>query len=220
MGILRNMQERQLDFLDRALAGFGNALRTVAAPAGAGSRPNPAANVAAGELDASEKKHAAGLMRVNHAGEVAAQALYLGHASFAREDRLKAQLQQAANEEFDHLAWCEQRLRELDAAPSKLGPLWYGGAFAIGAASSLAGDKWGLGFIAATEQQVCEHLDSHLELLPPGDAKSRTIVATMRDEEAAHGATATSAGGAELPSVAKQAMRLLARVMTTTAYRL
>jgi ubiquinone biosynthesis monooxygenase Coq7 len=174
----------------------------------------------AGELNASDKKHAAGLMRVNHAGEVAAQALYLGHASFARERHLQEQLQRAANEEFDHLAWCEQRLVELGAAPSRLGLLWYGGAFAIGAASSLLGDKWGLGFIAATEQQVCEHLESHLDSLPINDSKSRAIVAAMREEEQAHGATATNAGAAELPAVAKQAMRLIARVMTTSAYRL
>lgn len=219
-GILLFMHERQLSFLDRTLAGLGNALRTIAAPAGTGSRPNPAATVVDGELNAAEKKHAAGLMRVNHAGEIAAQALYLGHANFARERHLRQQLQHAANEEFDHLAWCEQRLAELDAAPSKLGPLWYGGAFAIGASSSLIGDKWGLGFIAATEQQVCEHLDSHLDRLPANDLKSRAIVATMRDEEAAHGATAASAGAAELPAIAKQAMRLIARVMTTSAYRL
>ncbi|HNP35188.1 MAG TPA: 2-polyprenyl-3-methyl-6-methoxy-1,4-benzoquinone monooxygenase [Woeseiaceae bacterium] len=214
------MQVRPLNTVDRLLAGLGNALRTIAAPAGKGHRANPADAIEATELDAADTRHAAGLMRVNHAGEVAAQALYLGHSVLARDRGIEAQLQQAASEEFDHLAWCEQRLAELDAAPSRLSPLWYGGAFTIGAASSLLGDKWGLGFIAETEQQVCAHLDRHLGQLPKDDLKSRAIVAQMRDEEASHGANAINAGAAELPGAVKRVMQLAARIMTTTAYRL
>lgn len=159
-------------------------------------------------------------MRVNHAGEIAAQALYQGHAMVARDPHIEQQMQRAASEEFDHLAWCEQRLAELDAKPSLLSPIWYGGAFAIGAASGVLGDRWSLGFIAATEQQVCAHLDSHLEQLPDDDAKSRAIVRQMRDEEEEHGQNAIAAGAAELPVALQRLMRVTAKVMTKTAYRL
>jgi ubiquinone biosynthesis monooxygenase Coq7 len=171
-------------------------------------------------LDEREKAHAAGLMRVNHAGEVCAQALYQGHAAVARDPEIEEQMQKAAEEEFDHLAWCEQRLEELGESPSKLSPFWYAGAFAIGAASGILGDKWSLGFIAETEDQVCAHLDSHLEKLPHSDKRSRTIVAQMRDEEAEHGENAIDAGAAELPQPVKRLMRLTARIMTSTAYRI
>lgn len=213
------MESRQITPLDRLLGGLGNALRTVAAPAGTSPRANPAADVADADLDAAQKAHAAGLMRVNHAGEVAAQGLYQGHAVVARDRAVEAQMQAAADEEFDHLAWCEQRLAELGESPSKLSPVWYAGAFSIGALSGVLGDKWSLGFIAETEQQVCEHLDKHLENLPDEDARSRVIVETMRDEEAEHGARAKAAGAAELPEPVKNLMRATARVMTTTAYR-
>lgn len=171
-------------------------------------------------MDASDRIHAAGLMRVNHAGEVAAQGLYQGHAAVARDAHIEAQMQAAAREEFDHLAWCEQRLEELGAAPSRLSPLWYAGSFAIGAASGLLGDRWSLGFIAETERQVCDHLDRHLERLPDDDHRSRAIIEHMRDEEAVHGADAVEAGAAELPPAVKRLMQLTARIMTTTAYRL
>ncbi len=217
---MRAMGNRKLTPLDRLLAGADNALRVVAAPAGQPARENPAARVAEGDLDDRQKRHAAGLMRVNHAGEVAAQGLYQGHAAVARDARTEAQMQHAADEEFDHLAWCEQRLRELDAEPSKLSPLWYAGSFVIGAASGALGDRWGLGFIAETERQVFDHLSSHLEGLPDNDARSRAIVARMRDEEAEHGREAVAAGAAELPSPVKRLMKLTARVMTSTAYRL
>jgi ubiquinone biosynthesis monooxygenase Coq7 len=197
-----------------------NALRTVAAPAGRPARPNPAADMDDAPLDEREKAHAAGLMRVNHAGEVCAQALYQGHAAVARDPEIEDQMQKAAEEEFDHLAWCEQRLEELGESPSKLSPFWYAGAFAIGAASGILGDKWSLGFIAETEDQVCAHLDSHLEKLPHNDKRSRTIVAQMRDEEAEHGENAIDAGAAELPQPVKRLMRLTARIMTSTAYRI
>jgi ubiquinone biosynthesis monooxygenase Coq7 len=213
------MPDRVLTPLDRLLAGVNNALRTVAAPAGPSPRPNPAADVDDAPLDDRQRAHAAGLMRVNHAGEVAAQGLYQGHAAVARDDRIEEQMQRAADEEYDHLAWCEQRLRELGASPSKLSPLWYGGSFAIGAASGVLGDRWSLGFIAETERQVCEHLSSHLDGLPENDARSRAIVTQMRDEEAVHGQDACAAGAAELPAPVKGLMKFTARIMTTTAYR-
>lgn len=214
------MQDRQLTPLDRFLAGVNNALRTVAAPAGRPARPNPAGRTPEADLDAAQRRHAAGLMRVNHAGEVAAQGLYQGHAVVARDRAVEAQLQRAAQEEFDHLAWCEQRLGELGERPSWLSPFWYAGAFAIGAASGVLGDRWSLAFIAETEQQVCEHLDGHLDRLPDADARSRAIVARMRQEEAEHGDNARAAGAAELPAAVRELMQLTARVMTSTAYRL
>jgi len=213
------MDDRTLTPLDRLLAGLDNALRTVAAPAGKGHRENPASGVPEAELNAAERRHAAGLMRVNHAGEVAAQGLYQGHAAVAREPEIAARLKQAASEEFDHLAWCEQRLTELDAEPSRLSPVWYAGSFLIGAASGVLGDRWSLGFIAETEKQVCEHLESHLDVLPEQDARSRAIVSTMRDEEQVHGQDALDAGAARLPQGITRLMQLPAPIMTTTPYR-
>lgn len=212
------MHARQLTPLDKFLASANNALRTVAAPAGRPARANPADGINEAELSDTEKRHAAGLMRVNHAGEVAAQALYQGHATVARDHSVEKQMQQAADEEFDHLAWCESRIRELGYEPSVLSPLWYAGAYTIGAASGILGDKWSLGFIAETEKQVCAHLDSHLDKLPPQDSRSRAIVSQMHDEEAEHGENAIEAGAAELPAPIKQLMQVTARVMTKTAY--
>lgn len=212
------MEKRQLTPLDRLLSSANNALRTVATPAGRSARENPAENIVDANLNANQKRHAAGLMRINHAGEVAAQALYQGHAAVARDKAIEAQMQHAADEEFDHLAWCEQRIHDLGEDVSKLSPFWYAGAFAIGAASGVLGDKWSLGFIAETERQVCAHLDSHLDSLPPEDVKSRAIVEQMRDEEEAHGDNAIEAGAAELPGPVKHLMRLTAKVMTKTAY--
>lgn len=213
------MNERQLSTLDRWLSGANNLLRTVAAPAGPGARPYPARDAEDAPLDAQQKKHAAGLMRVNHAGEIAAQGLYQGHAITARDRGVEQQVQQAADEEFDHLAWCEQRLRELGYTPSKLSLFWYTGAFAIGAASGIFGDRWSLGFIAETEKQVVDHLDSHFERLPEGDNRSRAVVVQMREEEEAHGRHAIEAGAADLPPPIKKLMKLSSRVMTATAYR-
>ncbi len=212
------MEYRQLSPLDKLLIGANNALRTVVAPAGRATRSNPAGKIADSDLNAKQKAHAAGLMRVNHAGEVAAQALYQGHASIARNKSIEAQMQRAADEEFDHLAWCEQRIHELGFEPSRLSPLWYAGAYAIGAASGVLGDKWSLGFIAETEKQVCSHLDSHLGQLPEDDAKSRAIVKQMRDEEQEHGENAVAAGAADLPLPIVRLMRATAKVMTKTAY--
>jgi ubiquinone biosynthesis monooxygenase Coq7 len=157
-------------------------------------------------------------MRVNHAGEVAAQALYHGQAAFAARPEVRHLLEKAAHEEADHLAWCEQRLRELGSRPSLLGPLWYAGSFAIGAAAALAGDRTSLGFVSETERQVEGHIDSHLARLPAHDARSRAILETMRRDEIEHGAEARAAGGAELPPPVRTAMRATAKVMTTTSY--
>ncbi|NCF51825.1 2-polyprenyl-3-methyl-6-methoxy-1,4-benzoquinone monooxygenase [Gammaproteobacteria bacterium] len=214
------MSERDLTPLDQLLAGIDNALRTVASPVGRSARQNPAGDIPAGELDPGQRQHSAGLMRVNHAGEIAAQGLYQGHAAVARSPEIEEQMQRAATEELDHLAWCEQRLSELDSRPSRLSPLWYAGSFAIGAASGVLGDRWSLGFIAETENQVCEHLSAHLDRLPERDARSRAIVERMREEEKAHGEDAVNAGAADLPLPIKRLMRLTAKVMTTTAYRL
>ena len=219
IAIIQPMRERNLTPIDRLLAGANNALRTIAAPAGRPARKNPAADVDEADLSDKQRAHAAGLMRVNHAGEVAAQALYQGHAMVARDPTIEKQMQRAAEEEFDHLAWCEQRLNELNEGPSVLSPVWYAGAFAIGAASGVLGDKWSLGFIAETEKQVCAHLDSHLDELPDDDAKSRAIVKQMRDEEEEHGENAKDAGAAELPDPIRGLMKLTAKVMTRTAYR-
>jgi len=213
------MQDRDLTPLDRLLARADNALRTIAAPAGRPARKNPATDIADSDLSSEQRSHAAGLMRVNHAGEIAAQGLYQGHAAVARDRDVEQQMQRAADEEFDHLAWCEQRLAELDAGPSRLSPVWYAGAFAIGAASGVLGDRWSLGFIAETEKQVCAHLDSHLASLPDEDARSRAIVGKMRDEEQQHGENAVDAGAAELPAAVRRLMQLTAKVMTKTAYR-
>lgn len=217
-GIVAFMSSRHLTPLDRFLSSVNNALRTVAAPAGRSARRSPAQHIEEADLDTAQKAHVAGLMRVNHAGEVAAQALYQGHAAVARDASVQAQILEAANEEFDHLAWCEQRIDELGHKPSRLSPIWYAGAYAIGAASGLLGDKWSLGFIAETERQVCAHLDSHLDRLPAGDVKSRAIIEQMRAEEAVHGKSALDAGAAQLPDPVAKLMRTSAKLMTKSAY--
>ena len=210
--------------LDHFLPEFDRALRAVAGVTRA-SRPNPADAVVsqmddAAKLSEADRRHAAGLMRVNHVGEVCAQALYQGQALFARDPAIRAQLDEAAREEEDHLAWCAQRLQELNDRPSLLNPLWYAGAFAIGAIAGRLGDKISLGFVAETERQVEHHLDSHLDKLPEQDTRSRAIVAQMRDDEIRHGDNARQAGGIDLPAPIRQAMRAASRVMTSTAYRI
>jgi ubiquinone biosynthesis monooxygenase Coq7 len=169
-------------------------------------------------LSDPERREAAALMRVNHAGEIAAQALYHGQALVARSEATRGMLLEAAREETDHLAWCETRLKELDSRPSLLNPLWYAGSFAIGALAALLGDRTSLGFVVETERQVEGHLDEHLGRLPAGDTRSRAILQTMRADEIAHGAKARGAGGAELPSAVRALMRRTASIMTGTAY--
>ena len=171
------------------------------------------------ELSAEEKKHAAGLMRVNHVGEVCAQALYQSQKLHAKSDDLKNKLEHAAIEEEDHLAWCERRLEELNSRPSLLNPVWYAGSFLLGSIAGLAGDKISLGFVAETEKQVEHHLDDHLKELPSNDHRSLAIVAQMRADEIAHGQMAIQEGGVELPSAVQQVMKTMAKVMTVTAYR-
>jgi len=204
--------------VDRVLMRLHQALSGVAPPADGDARPNPAAGLEDAALDAEARRHAAGLMRVNHAGEVAAQALYQGHALVARSPEIRGHMLQAAAEERSHLAWCEDRLRELDSHPSRLDPLWYAGSFAIGAIAGLAGDRWSLGFVEETEKQVAEHLTGHLDKLPDEDAKSRAIVEAMRADEERHGAEAAAAGAHALPRPVRELMRAVARVMTRSAY--
>lgn len=204
--------------LDKLITEFDRGLRTLFAPA-VSSRPRPDHAVAEAELTAEEKQHTIGLMRVNHCGEVCAQALYQGQALTARNPAARDALRHAAFEEVEHLAWTEQRIRELGGRPSLLGPVWYTGSLAIGVTAGLLGDKWNLGFLEETEKQVGAHLDSHLQQLPDQDAKSRAIVAQMRDDELKHADMAHDFGAAPLPLPVKGLMKLTAKVMTATSYR-
>ena len=206
--------------IDRLILEFDTALRSVVGGAHA-HRPTPGSDFGGNSgLDAIERKHAAGLMRVNHVGEVCAQALYQSQKLVARNPEIQEMLDHSGQEEMDHLAWCETRLQELGSHTSYLNPLWYAGSFAIGLAAGLAGDKWSLGFVAETEKQVENHLESHLEKLPKEDQRSRAIVDQMRIDEIAHGQAAKNAGGANLPEPIKKIMQAISKVMTTTAYKI
>jgi ubiquinone biosynthesis monooxygenase Coq7 len=204
--------------IDQIISEFDRALRAVAGVAHA-ARPSPAGGVPEAELEAQDRSHAAALMRVNHVGEVCAQALYQGQALTARDVAARGALEQAAREEQDHLAWSAERIRELGGRPSLLNPLWYAGSFAIGAFAGALGDQWNLAFLAETERQVEEHLSGHLEALPAADRRTRAVVEAMRADEAKHRASAIELGAAELPEPAKRAMRLASKLMTTLAYR-
>ena len=205
--------------LDSLIIEFDRALRAVA-----GSTPMqraiPVQTQHDLDLSAEEKQHAAGLMRVNHVGEVCAQALYQSQKLYARTPELKEKLEHAAREEEDHLAWCAKRLEELDSRPSLLNPLWYAGAFVLGSAAGLAGDKVSLGFVAETEKQVEQHLDGHLKDLPEKDLRSRAIVDQMRLDEIEHGQMAKKEGGIDLPTPIQGAMQFMAKIMTRTAYKI
>ncbi|HJR11890.1 MAG TPA: 2-polyprenyl-3-methyl-6-methoxy-1,4-benzoquinone monooxygenase [Rhodanobacteraceae bacterium] len=205
--------------LDRVLGGFQRALDTVAGAAVA-ARPSPGEIQPLPELDAKDRRHAAGLMRVNHTGEVCAQALYDGQAALAGDAATRRHLQAAAAEETDHLAWCAERLHELDDRPSLFNPLWYAGSFAIGALAALAGDRWSLGFVVETERQVEAHLGEHLERLPQTDTRSRAILETMQADEARHADNALARGGAKLPFPIPALMRGASALMKAVAYRL
>jgi ubiquinone biosynthesis monooxygenase Coq7 len=207
-----------VNVIDRLIVEFDRALRTTAGVADA-ARENPAAAVAEAELAVEDRRHAAALMRVNHVGEVCAQALYQGQALTARNENARRGLEQAAREEEDHLAWSAERIVELGGRQSLLNPVWYAGAFAMGAAAGAFGDRWNLAFLAETERQVEEHLSGHLDKLPPSDERTRALVDAMRADEGRHRDTALHLGAAELPRPVKRAMRLAARVMTTVAYR-
>ena len=208
---------RSIHPLDNLISGMDKALRVIAGVASS-SRPNPAAHAADADMTEQERRHAAGLMRVNHVGEVCAQALYNSQARFATDPAMKEKFEQAGREEEDHLAWTAQRLAELNSQPSLLNPLWYAGAYAIGSVAAHLGDKRSLGFVVETERQVENHLHSHLSLLPDQDAKSRAIVQQMKDDEIVHGQAARDMGGEEAPAPVKAAMAIAAKVMTTTAY--
>lgn len=203
--------------LDELILGFDRALRTLSGTA-TSARPSPADKCAESKLSEDERRHAAGLMRVNHTGEVCAQALYHAQSLSVRDPAIRRRLAEAAREEEEHLAWTQQRLAELASRTSLLNPLWYAGSFAIGLAAGVTGDRLNLGFVVETERQVEEHLTSHIDRLPPGDARSRAIVSAMRDDEARHGESARDAGGSELPWPVRTLMRATARVMTATAY--
>jgi 3-demethoxyubiquinol 3-hydroxylase len=209
---------RHFSPLDHFLSHADYALRTLFGPPQVTERPNPAASVPEADLHDKEKRLSAALMRVNHAGEIAAQGLYQGQALTARLPGVRDNMQRAAQEENDHLDWCESRLHELNSHTSVFKPLWYAGSFGIGALAGAAGDKWSLGFVAETERQVVRHIDSHLQKLPVNDLKSRAILAQMRIDEKHHATTAIKAGGAPLPKPIKFLMRQTAKVMTTTAY--
>ncbi len=203
--------------MDRFLISLDNALRTLSGASHA-SRPCPAPLTAGGSLDDAQRRLSGALMRVNQVGEVCAQALYNAQALATRDASVKRQFDAAAREESDHLAWTQQRLIELGARPSLLNPLWYAGAFGIGLLAARAGDSLSLGFVVETERQVEQHLQGHLDRLPPGDAASRAIVRQMQADEARHAQQAQAAGGVELPAPIRMVMRWAARVMTRTAH--
>ena len=226
---------RRLGGIDRLIVAFDRALRGPARTDRDGTRHvraggvadgtldghepgDPAGSVADGALDERERRHSAGLMRVNHAGEVAAQALYRGQSLTARAPEVRAAMEEAAREEGDHLVWCRARLEELGAAPSRLDPLWYAGSLAIGAAAGLAGDRWSLGFVVETERQVAAHLGDHIARLPAGDRRSRALLRRMYADEQRHAVGARAAGGAPLPPIVRRAMRAASKVMTRSAY--
>jgi len=213
-----DMKTRHYTPVDHLLMNFDQALRTLAGRPLVTERSNPADDWEEAELSAAEKAESVRLMRVNHAGEVAAQALYQGQALTARLDEVRDRMERAAEEENDHLEWCEQRVKELGGQLSYLNPLWYLGSFAIGAAAGAMGDKWSLGFVAETERQVIGHIESHLKRISENDRKSRAVLEQMKSDEAHHGAVAKAAGGADLPKPVKRLMTLTSKVMTGAAY--
>lgn len=211
---------RQETKVDQVINQFDVLLRTLVPKAAQAQRPSPAFVHEQADMDEAERRHAAGLMRINHTGEVCAQALYQGQATTAKLAEVRQQMSLAAQEEIDHLAWCDQRLQELDSRTSLLNPLFYGLSFGVGAVAGLAGDKYSLGFVAATEEQVCSHLEEHFESLPAQDERSRAILRQMHQDEAQHAEWAISAGGVEFPSPVKKVMTLLSKVMTKSVYRI
>lgn len=212
--------QREYSPADRLLMQADAALRTLLPFSGQPNRPTPAVLKNEAELSDSEARHVAGLMRVNHTGEVCAQALYQGQALTARLPRVREAMERAADEEIDHLAWCEQRIHQLGSHTSVLNPLFYGLSFGIGASAGLVSDRISLGFVAATEDQVCKHLDEHLERIPETDEKTRAILLQMREDEAQHSTAAIDAGGLRFPAPVKFGMSLMAKVMTKATYRI
>lgn len=212
---------RHFSFFDKVILELDKAMQTRASAKQLSLRPTPqpdGADNTDDKINDEQKAHAARLMRVNHSGEVAAQALYQGQAFTARLEDVREQMQEAAAEEIDHLAWCEDRLSELGAQPSILNPVWYAGSFAIGALAGLAGDRWSLGFVEETEKQVVEHLQEHLNKLPENDVRTRSIIEQMQVDEAEHGDIAKQAGAAELPAPIKAIMKLSSKIMTKSSF--
>ncbi|KQQ54145.1 2-octaprenyl-3-methyl-6-methoxy-1,4-benzoquinol hydroxylase [Pseudomonas sp. Leaf127] len=212
--------ERHYSVIDKLLLQADSAMRTLLPSSGHSQRPSPAIVHAEHTMSETETRHIAGLMRINHTGEVCAQALYQGQSLTARLPDVRKAMEHAADEEIDHLVWCEQRLHQLGSHTSVFNPLFYGLSFGIGAAAGLISDKVSLGFVAATEDQVCKHLDEHLEQIPAADEKSRAILEQMRLDEAHHAETALEAGGFRFPAPVKFGMSLMAKVMTRTTYRI
>ena len=213
------MRQRRLSLLDRLITETDTVLRTITSRGHSAERPSPSQGHQDTELSAAQRRHVAGLMRVNHTGEVCAQALYQGQALTARLPTVREEMRQAAAEEIDHLVWCEERLRELDSQPSYLNPAWYGLSFALGAVAGAISDKVSLGFVAATEERVCKHLRDHLKSLPEDDRKSRLILQQMLEDEQRHGDNALQAGGTDFPRPVKDAMSAVSQVMTRSSYR-
>lgn len=212
--------QRHYTPIDHAINALDQALRLSSGHAPPASRANPAGEVPDCELDDDTRRHVAGLMRINHTGEICAQALYAGQAATARNPDIRVQMEQASQEEIDHLSWCADRLAELDSRPSVLNPLWYAGSFAIGAAAGVAGDGWSLGFLKETEIQVEAHLAEHLDQLPGDDRRSQAILDQMKTDEAQHAESAREAGAFELPDPVKQVMTFASKLMKAVAYRL
>ena len=212
------MAPRHYTPFDFLVMNLDQAVRTLAGRPLVTERPNPADGVEEAELGEMEKTRSIRLMRINHSGEVAAQALYQGQALTAKLPDVRERMERAAAEENDHLDWCEKRVQALDGHLSYLNPLWYAGSFAIGAAAGLVGDKWSLGFVAETERQVIEHLDEHLKQVSPNDQKSRAVLEQMKIDEAHHGDMAKAAGGAALPEPVKALMQMTSKIMTGAAY--
>ena len=216
---MTSAQRNQSDVLDQLIGGFDRALKTLTGGRTA-QRENPAKQIRDADLSVEEKRDVGGLMRVNHTGEICAQALYEGQALTAKDPAAQRSLIEAAAEEHDHLSWCAQRLEELDAKPSILDPFFYGASFALGAGAGLLGDRISLGFVEATEAQVVEHLNEHLESIPQEDEKTRVILQAMRADEARHGAHALEMGGEEFSSMVKRGMSIAAKIMTKSSYRI
>jgi 3-demethoxyubiquinol 3-hydroxylase len=214
------MFTRRLSAFDRVVMQIERALATSLGAGQESTRASPAIGVDEGQLEDAQRRHAAGLMRINHTGEVCAQALYFGQAMVARDESTRAQLLEAAGEETDHLAWCGDRLDALGSRPSLLNPLWYAGSFALGAVAAAVSDRASLGFVVETERQVEAHLGEHLHKLPDADLRSRVVVAQMQADEACHGLKAKAAGGIDLPAPIPALMRFASSVMKTIAYRI
>ncbi|MBL4607630.1 MAG: 2-polyprenyl-3-methyl-6-methoxy-1,4-benzoquinone monooxygenase [Pseudomonadales bacterium] len=211
---------RRYSLMDNFLGQADRALRTLSRAANIAGRESPAESCDEADLSETERKHSAGLMRIDHTGEVCAQALYQGQALTAKLGDVRQAMEHAAQEEVDHLAWCEERLNELNARPSVFNPAWYAMSFAIGALAGIAGDQWSLGFVAETENQVCRHLDEHLDSLPEHDERSKAILEKMREDELNHATAALEAGGAQLPLPVRLGMKASSKAMTGTAYYL